>query len=301
MRWFRGLEMSLLFLAVALCWPVLGFAEPIAESILPVAQGVEVVLDTDPGHVLFVPNGLTPQRDKIDLLVHFHGGPTTVRNNAAYGGLNAAILTVNYSGRSSAYSRPFQDTKRFENLLRETRAALRKQKDLPADSDIGRLSLSSFSAGYGAIREILKQPEFFDRVDGILLADSLYASFASEEDKTPNDGQMRDFRAYAEQAARGGKVMIVTHSQVSTSTYANTQQTADDLLRHLEVRAGNINKAGLGGLRFHRTARVGNFTVWGASGDDGEAHMQHLRFIGTWLADLPISIKQRSSEDDAQP
>ena len=48
--------------------------------------------------------------------------------------------------------------------------------------------MSSFSAGYGAVREILKTGSYRDRVDGVLAADSLYASTAA--DGTPLDAQM---------------------------------------------------------------------------------------------------------------
>ncbi|MEM1446334.1 MAG: hypothetical protein AAGF84_09780 [Planctomycetota bacterium] len=256
---------------------------------LPVATGQTFTLPTDPGHVLFLPQGLTATDDTVDLLVHFHGDPTTVRNNAAYAGLNAAVLNVNYSGLSSAYSGPFRDASLFGNLLDDALNTLRARPTLSNKLDLGNVAVSSFSAGFGAVREILKQPTYVQQIDGLLLADTLYASFTSSTDQTPRDSQMVDFRAFASAAAAGNKTMIVSHSQVPTFTYSNTAETADDLMQHVGVTPRPVNETGLGTLDFYRRADLGNFHVWGATGANGDAHLEHLRYLGEWLDDLPLS------------
>ncbi|MEM1098696.1 MAG: hypothetical protein AAGH92_07900 [Planctomycetota bacterium] len=263
-------------------------ALPAAAQPLPVATGQSFTLPTDPGHALFLPQDLTATDNTIDLLVHFHGDPATVRNNAAYAGLNAAVLNVNYPGLSSAYSGPFRDVDLFGNVLDGALDTLRARPGLPNDLDFGNVALSSFSAGYGAVREILKQPAYVQQIDGVLLADSLYASFTSSSDNTPRDSQMVDFRAFASAAAQGNKTMIVTHSQVPTFTYSNTAETADDLMQHVGVTPRAVNETGLGTLDFYRRADAGNFHVWGATDSDGDAHLEHLRYVGQWLGDLPL-------------
>ena len=146
------------------------------------------------------------------------------------------------------------------------------------------------SAGYGAVRELLKKPEYVDRIDSLLLADSLYASFTSAEDPSPHDEQMAGFRAFARAASRGEKIMTVTYSQVQTHTYANTAQTADDLMQHVGLQSQATDIDGLGELRLIRHAQWGNFKVWGAAGDDADAHMAHLRYIAQWLRDLRLRV-----------
>ena len=270
-------------LALLLCLP------PAVAQPLPVATGQTFNLPTGTGHALFVPHGLDLQQPVLDLLVHFHGDPATVRNNAAYAGLQTPVLTINYSGLSSAYSTPFADPELFGDVLTAALTTLRNQPDVADDLSLRKLAVSSFSAGYGAVREILKQPAYFNQIDGLLLADSLYASFTSSTNPTPRASHMVDFRAFAQAAALGQKTMVVSHSQVPTFTYSNTAETADDLMNHVGATPRAVNETGLGTLDFYRRADQGNFHVWGATGNDGDAHLEHLRYLGQWLGDLPLT------------
>ncbi|MEM6751087.1 MAG: hypothetical protein AAF612_11505, partial [Planctomycetota bacterium] len=258
-----------------------------AQALPPVA-GTTLPLGTAPQHTLFIPDGLDVVGDEVDLLVHFHGSPDTIRRNAGHAGLNAVIVNVSYSGLSSAYSGPFSDPALFGQVLDSAQAALAARPGFTDDLAWDAVSVSSFSAGYGALREILKQPAYFDRIDGVLLADSLYASFTSPSNPTPRASQMAPFRAFAQAAADGDKTMIVSHSQVQTFTYSNTAETADDLMQHVGVAPQAIQQDGLGTLSLYQKAEVGGFSVWGATGADGDAHLEHLRYIGEWLDDLPV-------------
>ena len=254
---------------------------------LPTAKGREIVLATK-GAKLFVPDTYQPREDgKVDLLVHFHGHPPVVRDNAAFARLNAVIVTVNYNGLSKAYSTPFSDAELFGQLLDEVLATLRQQPEFADDVQLDQLALSSFSAGYGAVREILKQPGYFDQVTAILAADSLYAS--TDEDGTPVDSQMADYKRFAELATQQKKTFLFSHSQVPTPTYESTAETGDELLAHLKLTAESSTDTGLGTLEFYRHAKQGNFELWGARGDDGPAHMEHLRYIGEFYQHLPLA------------
>lgn len=236
--------------------------------------------------VLWLPDGLTPgPGEKIDLLVHFHGDPGTVFANAERTGLNAAVVAVNYPGLSSAYRRPFSDQVLFGLLLEDALVKLRER--FGADAAWGTVAVSSFSAGYGAVRELLRVPEYADRIDAVLAADSLYASTAA--DGTPEDDQMAPYLAYARRAIAGEKTLILTHTDVPTPTYESTRETADELLAGLGLQAEPVDKRGLGPIRYTRHASAGRFTLWGAAGATGEDHMAHLRRLEEWLDDLPLA------------
>ncbi len=262
-------------------------AQPLHAQTIPTVTGRTFTLPTSANHKLFIPDSLNLTADDVDVLVHFHGDPTTVNNNAAYADLNAVIVNVTYPGFSSAYSTPFSDPALFGDVIDGALSTLRAQPDIPITVDWDQLSVSSFSAGYGAVREILKQPTYFDQIDGLLLADSLHAGYVGGS--TPNPAQMVDFKAYALAAAVGDKTMIVSHSQVSTfGAYASTTETADDLMQHVGITPHSVSEPGLGTLDFYRRAELGNFEVWGATGSDTTAHSQHLQYIGQWLGDLPF-------------
>jgi hypothetical protein len=254
---------------------------------LPTATGRQWTL-SNAAWKLFVPNNYQHrQGDATDLLVHFHGDPQTYWNNVAYADLNVAVLTVNYSGLSSAYTTPFSNASLFQTIIDEALAKLRAQSDFADDLQWNKVAVSSFSAGYGAVREIMKSSTYRSRIDALLAADSLYATTAG--DGTPLDSQMVDYKTYASLAKTGSKTFLFSHSQVPTYTYESTQECGDELMQSLGVSASAYNVNGLGTLNFYRHAKTGNFELWGATGSDGDSHLEHLRYVGEFLQHLPIA------------
>jgi hypothetical protein len=237
---------------------------------------------------IFIPSTYHQRPGNVaDLLVHFHGDPQTFWNNARYANLNTIIVTVNYSGLSSAYSTPFSNATLFQSLVSEALTKVRQQADISDTLAWDQLGVSSFSAGYGAVREILKSATYRSDIDALLAADSLYATTAG--DGTPLDSQMVDYKTYATLAKNGAKTFLFSHSQVPTYTYESTMETGDELMQHLGVSPTANNTNGLGTLNFYRSAQTGNFRLWGALGSDGDSHLEHLRYIGEFLEELPLA------------
>lgn len=199
------------------------------------------------------------------------------------------IVNVTYSGLSSAYQTPFSDPALFGNILNDALTKLRAEPDFPDNTTWGNEAISSFSAGYAAVREILKTQSYFDRIDGIHLADSLYASFTSPSDHTPLASQMVDFRRYALAASQASKTLIFSHSQVPTFTYCRTDECADDLVQHVGATWQTYTATGLGGMQFYRRALLGDFSIYGATGTDANAHAIHLQYMGQFISGLPLA------------
>jgi hypothetical protein len=263
------------------------FAGSAAQGQIPVATGRTIQLATSPNHKMFIPDGYLHTGANVDVLFHFHGDFATVNNNAKYAKLNAVVINVTYSGLSSAYQTPFSNSALFGNILGDALTKLRAENDFPASTNWGNRAISSFSAGYAAVREILKQPSYFDQIDGILLADSLYASF--DANNKPLPAQMVDFRRYALAAAQENKTLIFSHSQVPTFIYSNTQECADDLIQHVGASVQPYNVTGLGDLQMYRRSLLGDFSIYGATGSDAAAHSKHLQYMGQFLGGLPLA------------
>ena len=279
----------IIFLATVLC----GTAARPARAQIPTATGRSFTLtNLGTAYKLFIPDNYAHRpQDATDILVHFHGDPQTIWNNAAYAKLDAVVVTVNLGAVSSAYQNPYvADTNLFATLLNEARTTLRNQPDFADNLNFDKLAVSSFSAGYGAVREVLKSPTYFNDIDGMVLADTIYASFTSTSDHTPLDSQMTGFRDFAAAAKNGTKTLTLSHSQVLTYTYCNTAETADDLMAWTGVTPSAYNVTGLGGLQFYRHAQAGEFEMFGALGDDATAHSKHLQNMGQFLDDLPLAI-----------
>ncbi len=123
---------------------------------------------------LYVPPSFDPARPFL-LIVHFHGAPWLVEHHVRERQPQAALITVQIGAGSRVYAEAFGDPARFATLLAEVSAKLAELIGRPASWD--SIALSSFSAGYGAIRSILSRPEDIERVNAVILADSLHASY----------------------------------------------------------------------------------------------------------------------------
>lgn len=231
-----------------------------------------------------------------DLLIHFHGAVDTIRGAMERAGTSATVVVVNQPGLSAAYAAPFRDDPDlFEHLLTEPLRAAGDGAGAPAPR-WRRVTLSCFSAGYGAVREVLRDEHSAARVDAIVAADSIYAGL---DEAGSADGvrrvELRDmaaFLAFARAAAAGEKSFLITHSAQPTP-YASTTETADFLLDALGIDREPV--AAAADEAFPQTSRAGRgrFEVLGFAGASGPAHLFHLRAIDRWwqaaerLADLP--------------
>jgi hypothetical protein len=260
-----------------------------AAAQLPTATGRSLTIAAGTQWKVFIPSTYVQRPGNVaDVLVLLHGDPQTVWNNAQWANLNSIIITANYGAASSAYQTPFSsNTSLFQTVLDQALAKVRAEADVPDSLQWDKLGLASFSAGYGGVREILKNPTYRDNIDALLAADSLYASTAS--DGTPVDSQMVDYKTFALAAKNGQKTFILTHSKVLTYTYENTIETADELMQSLGISPTAYAATGLGTLSYYRKADAGNFHVLGANGVTADDHAAHLRYIGDFLEDLPLA------------
>ncbi len=220
------------------------------------------------------------QADARDLLVHFHGAVETLRQAHLRTGSTAVLAVVNFPGLSSAYSQPIaNDPELFERILRRAWDVSRPEGSAASDPHWRRVTLSCFSAGYGAVREILKTPEHFARVDAIVAADSIYAGLVEgAAERQVNPVQMQDYLRFARLAGEGRKTFVLAHSSQPT-LYASTTETTDYLLRELGIARQPDGSLSTDELRQSSRASRGRFVVLGFEGNDAQAHLQHLRRI----------------------
>ncbi len=116
---------------------------------------------SDAAWKVFIPSSYYQRPGQVaDVIVHFHGDPQTYWNNAKWANLNAIIVTINYSGLSSAYTTPFSNSSLFQSVLDQALAKVRAESDISDNLNWDKIAVSSFSAGYGAVREILKSSTY---------------------------------------------------------------------------------------------------------------------------------------------
>ena len=242
---------------------------------------------------VFVLGCLPRAAETVDLVVHFHGAPQVVEREFTAAGLRAVLVTVNYRGLSSVYEKPFSDPKLFRTLLDETLVELKARELVSQGANWQHVCVSAFSAGFGAVRAVLRVSEHFDRIDTLYLADTLYAGYVQQGDQRKvNPENMRGFRRFAAEAAAGRKTMIVTHSYLEPGSYAGTHETADDLIAFVGAKRRPVDKPGPASMRIVSRVDRGNFHVYGCAGTTGEDHMEHLRNMRFWYAFCSIAVRE---------
>jgi hypothetical protein len=241
------------------------------------------------GFTLFLPQGWqAPHTGDISLTVHFHTVPWfAIQEHLRYG-LNTPLLVVNLGEGSSVYRKPFEDPNRFSEWLDLVTVALREH-GAPTNAGISSVAIASFSAGYGAVRELVKSPRYFQLIGRIVLCDSMYGSL--QEDGTTNRVPASEYVApwvpFAQAAARGEKTFVLTHSQVPTE-YASSAEMATALIRAVGAPIQKVSQTAANedpDYRLQYRSDLGNFHVWGYSGMDASAHLTHVRHLAeVWRA-----------------
>lgn len=250
------------------------------------------VIDGDCRTVLFVPTGYgVPEDGRVSLTVHFHTTEQYIIGEHLRRGMQGPLLVVNLGQGSSVYARPFLDVDRFGRLLEKVAAALSTES---RQARIAQVDITSFSAGYGAVREILQQDKCIDQIRRVILADSLYASWepgkaADDPTRRPALENMQPFSKFLKLAAAGKKTFVLTHSQVPTE-YANTAATAGWIIEHVGAQQVHLDRGALPAtldpeFPLESRADKGRLHVWGYGGDDLHGHLTHVRHIADiWLA-----------------
>lgn len=213
-----------------------------------------------------------------DLLIHFLGASWLPMQAAEDLGKPLIVASVNLGAGSARYSTPFEDASVFPRLL----AAIEAQSP-----KVGAIYLSGFSAGYGAIREILTQRP--DDIAGVLVIDGMHTGYIPDKKVVAEGGKLDEsklmpFLHYAERAARGEKRMVVTHSEIFPGTFASSTETSDWLLAQLGMKRTPLVQWGPHGMQQLSEARKGSLIVMGFAGNSAPDHIDQLHGLQTWLS-----------------
>jgi hypothetical protein len=184
---------------------------------------------------------------------------------------------------SSSYARPFYESGAFSRLIQE------------AEAKSGRkfleIGLTAWSAGYGAVREILKQE--YDRIRFVLLLDGLHCGYVSgkpgPEESALESTDLQVFVRLARDAAKGLKRFTVTHTEIFPGTFASTTETSDYLLKELGSKRRPILRWGPMGTQILSEVKKGGFHLLGFAGNSAPDHVDLLHA----LPELINAIKWR--------
>jgi len=213
------------------------------------------------------------------LIIHFHGA-SFVPSFSVYNSEKKFILaTVNLGYGSSVYEREFLDSNQFLNLILKIKNSIKENENV--EINFKEIFISSFSAGYGAVRAILRNEKNIIQINGIILLDGLHTDYIPENTVLSKGGKLNEdklnpFLEFAKLAAERKKKFIITHSEIFPGTYASTTETADYLIQVLQSRRNPILKWGPLGMQQLSETQEGNFLVLGFAGNTAPDHIDHF-------------------------
>ena len=118
---------------------------------------------------LFVPQGLRRDRPAT-LLFFFHGGEW-LPELAASRQRQMAVVRVQAGAGAGSYVQLFLDPTRFLSLISAAESV--------SHMHFGQIALGGWSAGCGAIRQILLDPASYDRVNRVLCVDGVHTGYTN--------------------------------------------------------------------------------------------------------------------------
>jgi len=229
----------------------------------------------DIGNV-FIPAAIKTKR-AVPLLFFFHGGTWLPELSAARN--RTAVISIQAGSGSATYAKLFEDPKRLQSLLEDAASK--------AGVTFGAVTLAGWSAGCGAIRQILRDPTAYARVSSVLLIDGMHTDYV-EGKPGPLESQigpdnLQIWLQLGRDAIAGRKRMIVTHSEIFPGTFASTTETADYLVTQLNVKLRPVLKWGPMGTQQISEASAGKFRLLGFAGNSAPDHVDQLHSLPAYL------------------
>jgi hypothetical protein len=226
---------------------------------------------------LFVPQRVKHTRG-VRLLWFFHGGDWLPEVAAAQQ-QNMAVISVQAGAGSGTYAKLFADPQRFPKLITEAedKSGLR----------FGEIDLGGWSAGCGALREILKDAISYQRVSRVLCIDGIHTGYVNgtpgpQESQIDTDN-LQVWLQIGRDAMAGKKRLLITHSEIFPGTFASSTETADYLLREWGLRAHGVVKWGPMKTQILSEVKRGGLLVMGFAGNSAPDHVDELHSLPGYL------------------
>lgn len=224
---------------------------------------------------LFLPEG--KPRGGAPLLVFFHGGTWLPEVAGERRGI--AVWHAQIGHGSGVYARAFATRGRFLKIVAEAAGK--------AGRPFGSIALGGWSAGCGAVREILQDPEAYARVNAVLCIDGMHTGYVGgkpgPQESDLETAPLAVWKKLGEDAAAGRKRFLLTHSEIFPGTFASTTETADWLVRALGLRRRPVLRWGPMGTQQLSEIRRGGLTILGFAGNSAPDHVDQLHSLTEYL------------------
>jgi hypothetical protein len=239
------------------------------------------------GQMILPTRGGIAANGDFDVVFHFHGHEPARKEWVQV--MNGPVFVAFTLGiGSGAYENAFRDPAAFTQLLESVERAVAERHKKPR-ARARKIALSAWSAGYGAVEEILHQP-LAGRIDSVILLDGLHCDYVAGGGLEAR--QLDAFLKFARKAARGEKLMVVSHSSIIPPGYASTTETANYLIDGLGGRPAFSRPRGGEPMGLELVARFdrAGFHVRGYAGN---AELDHCAHLGLFRDILRVHLAPR--------
>ncbi|HTJ81447.1 MAG TPA: LysM peptidoglycan-binding domain-containing protein [Polyangiaceae bacterium] len=255
------------------------------------------------GQMMIPARGGLTKDGGFDVVIHFHGHDPArkewvkVMTGPVFVGIDLGI-------GSGAYSSAFAAPHAFKDLIDSIEKGVAKKTGNP-DAHVRHVALSAWSAGYGAVEMILRQPYGKDLVDSVILLDGLHTGYAP--DGSLDMSELEPFEEFAKRAKAGKRFMYVSHSSIIPPGYASTTETVRQLIHDLggDPKKSKPRRSDPMGLELNERWDSGNFHARGYDGNDKMDHCAHIGLLRdvakSYLKDrwkTPKGLPPKKSKDD---
>jgi hypothetical protein len=220
------------------------------------------------------------------LLIHFHGA-SFVPSFCVMNSIEQFILvTINLGSGSSVYESEFVDKNQLLDLEKNIANRIYEEENIKIN--FSETFISSFSAGYGAVRAILRNEKNMSKIDGIILLDGLHTDYIPEKIVLSQGGKLNEqklipFLKFAKLAVNGKKKFVITHSEIFPGTYASTTETTDYLIQALMLERKPVLKWGPLGMQQLTETHKGNLFILGYAGNAAPDHIDHFHGLYSFI------------------
>lgn len=226
---------------------------------------------------LFVPQALHRNRPAT-LLFFFHGG-NWLPELAVSQQRQMAVVRVQAGAGSGSYVQLFRDPTRFLSLVAAAESA--------SHVHFTQIALGGWSAGCGAIRQILLDPASYDRVNRVLCIDGVHTGYTNGTpgplESDIDASNLQTWLRFGRDAMAGKKRLIITHSEIFPGTFASTTETADWLLHEWGLSAHPVVRFGPMGTQMLSRVSSGALTVIGFAGNSAPDHVDEMQSLPEYL------------------
>ncbi len=251
-------------------------------------QTISLLIPKDFGNSISAKNS-----NLTDLWIHFHGPSWLTFQEHERANTGAIVMNVSVGEGSTIYGKFAEKYPKIQDLfdiassevdLWRMENGVTKYKELK----LKRARITSFSAGYGAVRNYLKNAENSEKIQSIILCDSLYASLnPANPERSALPEHLAPFANYIKSTKNNEKSFLLSVSSVKTTNYACSEECAIELLKQVSgtwtYPAAESIQAKDPNFPLIRYWQEGSNAILHYGGDAANAHTTHYRSLGNLI------------------